>query len=83
MCMEDAADEIDGAKTGWRCLRVAGKLDLGETGVMSSLADPLAQEKISLFAVSTWDTDYLLVKDGDLEKGLKALAEAGHRVLDS
>lgn len=83
VCMEDAAQEIDGAETGFRCLRVAGELDFGETGVLSSLADPLADEKISLFAVSTWDTDYLLVKDRHLEKALAALAEAGHRVLDS
>lgn len=83
VCLEDAAQEMDEAETGWRAIRVAGELDLGETGVMASLADPLAAAKVGLFAVSTWCTDYLLVKDGDLEKGLAALAEAGHRVLES
>jgi hypothetical protein len=60
-------------ETGWRALRLAGPIDLGETGVMASLAQPLAAEGIALFAISTFDTDYLLVRESDVERALAAL----------
>jgi len=66
--------------TGWRCLKVEGPLDLAEVGVLASLTGPLAQEGISVFAVSTYDTDYLLVKDGSLEKAVKVLSQKGHQI---
>ena len=53
-------------------------MSLVTVGVLVSLATPLAEAGISVFAVSTFDTDYLLVKDGDLEKAIAALHEAGH-----
>jgi hypothetical protein len=68
------------AVRGFRCLRVQGPLDFAETGVLESLARPLAQADISIFALSTYDTDYLLVAEDDLEAGLSALLEAGHAV---
>lgn len=83
LCMEDSAPEVDDVEKGWRCLRVAAQLDFDEIGVLASLAGPLAAAKISLFAVSTWNTDYLLVKAGDLEDAVEALGAAGHRVLES
>jgi hypothetical protein len=49
-------------------------------GVMASLVNPLANAGISVFAVSTFDTDYLLVKEHDFEKALAALRAAGHRI---
>ena len=57
----------------WRCLRIADKLDLSMIGVLASLVTPLAEAGISIFSVSTFDTDYLLVRDSDLEKALAAL----------
>jgi hypothetical protein len=66
---------------GWRCLKVEGPLDLSATGVLASFATPLAREGISLFALSTYDTDYLLVKDQQLEKAVRVLKENGHKVL--
>ena len=65
---------------GWRCLKVEGPLDLSATGVLASLANPLAEEGISIFAVSTYDTDYLLVKQKDLEKAVTVLSENGHQI---
>lgn len=50
------------SERGWRCLRVAGVIDFTPIGVQASLVSPLAQVGISVFAVSTFDTDYLLVK---------------------
>lgn len=68
------------SEPGWRCLEVAGPLDFAEIGILAGLAAPLAAAGISLFAVSTYDTDYLLVRTADLDRALVALAAAGHRV---
>jgi len=65
---------------GWRCLRVAGTMDFTAVGDLASLAGPLAEAGISLFAFSTFDTDYLLVKETDLEKSKAALRRAGHTI---
>jgi uncharacterized protein len=68
------------AETGWRALRVDGTLDLALTGILAALATPLAEAGVSLFAVSTFDTDYLLVRERDLDKAAVALTAAGHTV---
>ena len=64
---------------GWRAIRVAGPLDLGQTGVLASLAAPLAEADVAVFAVSTHDTDYLLVQEDALDPAIAALTAAGHR----
>jgi hypothetical protein len=63
---------------GWRCLKVRGPLEFSMTGVISSLASPLAEASISLFAISTYDSDYILVRDEDLDKARDVLSECGH-----
>ncbi len=63
---------------GWRCLQVAGPLDFVLTGVLASLAQPLAAAGVSIFAISTYDTDYLLIQDGAVEAARAALRSAGH-----
>ncbi|MGH2517074.1 MAG: ACT domain-containing protein [Ktedonobacterales bacterium] len=69
------------ADTDWRCLRVEGPFDLTTaTGVLASIASPLAAASISLFALATFDTDYILIHAADLECVRAALAEAGHTV---
>jgi hypothetical protein len=68
------------AGRGWRCLKVKGPLDFGLTGILASLAKPLAEAGISIFAVSTFDTDYLLVKMDVLERAISVLSKAGHTV---
>ncbi len=70
-------------ETGWRALQVAGPLDFSLTGVLASLTAPLAREKISVFALSTYDTDYLLVKEEQLERAIRALRGAGNEVQGS
>jgi hypothetical protein len=62
----------------WRCLRVAGTLDLSLVGVLASLVAPLADGGISVFAVSTFDTDYLLVKEVDARRAAEVLRCRGH-----
>ncbi len=63
--------------SGWSVLMVGGPLDLGLTGVLASLTGPLAREGISVFALSTYDTDYLLVKQEQLEQAIRLLAAEG------
>jgi hypothetical protein len=65
---------------GWRVLKVEGPLDFSLTGVLASLTAPLAREGISVFALSTYETDYLLVKREQLEKAIQALREEGYEV---
>ncbi|UKD58042.1 ACT domain-containing protein [Amycolatopsis sp. FU40] len=79
ICAEDV--QVPGAvrDSGWHCLRVAGMSGLDEPGVLSSVVAPLADAGLSVFAVATYDTDYLLVTE--LQAASKALAAAGHRVV--
>jgi hypothetical protein len=70
-------------ETGWRALKVEGPLDFSLTGILASLTAPLAEEKVSVFAVSTYDTDYLLVKGEQLEKAIRALREEGYEIKES
>jgi hypothetical protein len=67
----------------WRVLKVEGPLDFSLTGVLASLTSPLAREGISVFALSTFDTDYLLVKEGKLEKAIQTLREEGYAIEES
>ena len=74
-----AVPEAAMSDDGWRAIRVSGQVDLSLTGVLASLATPLAEAGVSIFAVSTHDTDYVLVKDETLEEAIAALTAAGHR----
>ncbi|MBD3855479.1 MAG: ACT domain-containing protein [Acidobacteria bacterium] len=65
---------------GWRCLRVEGPLAFEMTGVLAELSAPLARAEIPIFVVSTYDTDYLLVKATDLERASSTLRNEGHTV---
>lgn len=67
-------------EAGWSCFKVHGPFDFALTGILNSLTMPLAEARIGIFALSTYDTDYLLVKQADLEQALHALERAGHRI---
>ena len=68
---------------GWRALRVHGPFVLSEIGVLAALATPLAEAKISLFAISSFDTDYLLVASETLPAAIAVLERAGHTIYRS
>ncbi len=68
------------AERGWRAFRVRGPLPFHLVGILASLLEPLADAGLGIFAVSTFDTDYVLVKDADLASARTALAGAGHVV---
>jgi len=80
VCRADAVPAGVRAERGWRALRVAGPLDFALTGVLLSLLAPLAAAGVAVFALSTFDTDYLLVKEAALDDAIAALTGAGHRV---
>ena len=65
------------AETGWRCLSVEGPLPFEMTGVLAALSAPLARAEIPIFVVSTYDTDYLLVKAEDLDNACSTLRDQG------
>lgn len=67
-------------EAGWRAFEVAGPLDFSLVGVLSRLSTTLADAGISLFPVSTFDTDFLLVKRADCERAAQALSAAGHQI---
>ena len=81
VCLEAQAPEGAKAENGWRALQVIGPLEFSLTGILAAIAAPLAAAGISIFAISTFDTDYVLVKEENLTKSVEALTAAGHRVL--
>ena len=70
------------SETGWRCFKVQGLLDFSEIGIIFSLTQPLAKNGVSVFVISTFDTDYFMVKEKDLAKAIDALTAEGHQVLE-
>lgn len=75
---ESAAQPEWRIEAGWRAFQVAGPLAFGLTGVVASLTQPLAEAGVPVFVLSTFDTDYLLVKEQNLEHAQETLAGAGH-----
>lgn len=81
VCPQDRVPDGVQADRGWRCLQVEGPFDLeGAIGVLAALSAPLAEARLGIFVVSTYDTDYLLVKDAQATRAFDALAQAGHTV---
>lgn len=80
VCLADQVPAGFTSETGWRALKVKGPFALSEIGVLAALAAPLADAKVSLLAISTSDTDYLLVGERQLHTAVTALKGAGHRV---
>ena len=81
VCAEGLAPEGVRCENGWRAFQVAGPLEFSLTGILAAIAAPLADASVSIFAISTFDTDYVLVKEENLAKAAEALRAAGHRVL--
>jgi hypothetical protein len=81
VCEERLVPEGVKQDGGWRCLKLVGPFDLELTGVLASVLQPLAGAGVSIFAVSTFDTDYVLVRNARLEQAVAALRAAGHQVV--
>jgi uncharacterized protein len=82
VCAEEHVPSDVKADREWRALKVEGPLDLALTGILASLANPLAEAQINIFAISTFDTDYLLVKGYNLTRTCDVLRQAGHVVTE-
>lgn len=67
-------------ESGWRALQIDAVMDLGMVGVMAEISSILAAANVSLFAVSTYNTDYILVKNELLERACEALSAHGHEI---
>jgi hypothetical protein len=80
VCEQAAVPTGVRCERGWRCLRVAGTLDFSMTGVLASLAGPPAAAGVAVFVISTFDTDYLFLKEQDYARGVEVLRQAGHEV---
>jgi uncharacterized protein len=82
VCLESNVPSDSGVRLelGWSCLKLQGPFEFSLTGILLSVLEPLARAKIGIFAISTFNTDYVLVKAEHLEKAVLALEVAGHRV---
>jgi hypothetical protein len=81
VCPEEAVPEDARSEGGWRVLQLEGPFEFSEVGVLASVVGPLAEADVSVFAVSTYDTDYVLVKAKQLEAAVSALRARGHEIL--
>ena len=66
---------------GWRAFRIVGVLDFSLIGILSKISGLLAENKIGIFAVSTYNTDYILTKEENFVSALKVLEDAGYNLL--
>lgn len=67
---------------GWKAFRIQGILDFSLIGILAKIAVVLADNGISIFAVSTYNTDYVLIKKENYQKGLEVLQAAGYKIID-
>ena len=81
VCPEGDALEGVRCEGGWRVLKLEGPFEFSEVGVLASVTVPLAEASVGVFAFSTFDTDYVMVKDEQLESAVAALRGRGHEVL--
>ena len=79
VCEERAVPPGARAERGWGGIKIEGPLDFSLVGILASVATPLADAGVSIFAVSTFDTDYVLVKREELGRTVAQLERAGHR----
>jgi uncharacterized protein len=80
ICNESAVPSDVQHQGGWACLKLQGPFEFTLTGILTSLLNPLRDAGIGIFAMSTYDTDYVMVPGDRLEDALRALADAGHLV---
>ena len=81
VCPQERVPDDVRSERDFRVLEVRGPLDFSLTGVLASMVGPLAEEGISVFAVSTFDTDYLLIREDVLARASEALVRRGHHII--
>lgn len=81
VCPEAVIPDEALCERGWRALKIAGMLDFSLVGILAVVSAVLANAGVSIFAISTYNTDYILVRDNDLEAAVQALGGAGYTIL--
>jgi len=81
VCSEGSIPVSVKCEKDWRILKVEGPLDFSLVGILSSISNVLAQQGISIFAISTYDTDYILVKDKDINNAIDSLSIVGYEII--
>jgi len=81
VCQEPPALPSETCESGWACMKLEGPFPFSLTGVLSSFLAPLSKNKIPIFAMSTFDTDYVLVKRENQARAVTALQAAGHEMV--
>jgi uncharacterized protein len=80
ICGETAVPSGVRCERGWRVMKVENSLNFAQTGILVALAAPLADAGVSIFTISTFDSQYLMVKEASIELALKILVNAGHEI---
>ena len=80
VCRQDIIPSELKSDLNWRCFKIDGSFDLNQIGVISSISSPLADAGISIYVISTYDTDYFLVKEDNLEQTISTLSNSGHSI---
>jgi hypothetical protein len=81
VCNETHMPKEERCSIGWRCLKIKGPLDFSETGILAALSRALAEAEIPIFVLSTYETDYILVRKQHLTRAVDVLESAGHSVV--
>lgn len=81
VCFQDSIPNDVKCERDWRILKIEGPLDFSLIGILASISTVLAQKGISIFAISTYDTDYILVKDKDINNAIEALVNERDEVI--
>ncbi|MEA4826995.1 MAG: ACT domain-containing protein [Clostridium sp.] len=81
VCFQDSIPNDVKCERDWRILKIEGPLDFSLIGILASISAILAQKGISIFAISTYDTDYILVKDKDINNAIEALVNERYEVI--
>ena len=79
---EDVPEKTLARDDGWKGFRITGVLDFSLIGILSKISSILAENKIGIFAVSTYNTDYIFVKEENFDKAIKALKDSGYDITE-
>ena len=81
VCSQDNVPDEVKCEKDWSTLKIEGPLDFSLIGILSSISTILAENKISIFAISTYDTDYILIKDRDINKAIDVLSDKRYKII--
>jgi uncharacterized protein len=83
VCPEESVPPQQAFEGGWICLKLEGPFSFSEVGILAAFIDPLRDEGVPIFAISTYHADYVLIKEGFSRTALDALRKAGHELISS